>query len=153
MTRMEGITRKSLANWKSISACFRLVYLFSLFSRILTVYVLYINIYNSQCNKKVIIRRRCAYGHIGICWIKGNNQALNVWISKIYIMSAYSCTVYHFYEVWWLLSYKQWSSLCKPLEMLFLTISRAIPLPYANSFEIWNYITLFKLDLYIPYKK
>jgi len=35
------------------------------------------------------------------------------------IVVAYSCIVYHFYEVWWLLSYKQWSSLCKPLQMLF----------------------------------
>jgi len=32
--------------------------------------------------------------------IKGNNQAINVGISKVNIILAYAYTVYYFYEVW-----------------------------------------------------
>jgi len=42
------------------------------------------------------------------------------------IVLAYSYIVYHFYEVWWLLSYKQF--FMQTLENAFLTNSMAITL-------------------------
>ena len=44
--------------------------------------------------------KKCKMKPLKYYQIKGNNQAINVGISKVNIILAYAYTVYYFYEVW-----------------------------------------------------